>query len=316
MASIFLSGQGKRTTKNLIIGFTTLLLFLLGTGSYVRNMAWYTEESLWQDALEKAPGKGRPYNNYAVSIIERDPEEATSLLQHAVDKNSNKIHANELISYINLVYIYSNKGDYKKAIDYSLKILELKPDHVQARMDLINSYLNTGNLKTALLHADLIVKNRPENVDALILQGFILLKMRAYEKAYPGIKKAVGLAPDKKKSLLNMGHVALNLGKYEKAEHYLKRVLAHYPNSITAHFLLIWNHLMSEDPTKAKQQADQLISTFSLTFMEEYIQSLGTEPNMTWPVDINVVLPFIKKQLQNRVETMTNKTGSYSDLDL
>jgi tetratricopeptide (TPR) repeat protein len=55
----------KRTMHAVIVSFVTLLIMGLGIGTYVRNIAWASEKTLWEDALQKAPNSKRPYHNLA-----------------------------------------------------------------------------------------------------------------------------------------------------------------------------------------------------------------------------------------------------------
>lgn len=43
--------------------FTTMLIFLFGMSTYIRNSEWGTSKSLWESASKRAPLSTRPYNN-------------------------------------------------------------------------------------------------------------------------------------------------------------------------------------------------------------------------------------------------------------
>ena len=61
----------KSLIYQVLLSFTALLILGLGFGTYVRNMAWATEKSLWEDAVAKAPKSGRPLHNLAWGYFER-----------------------------------------------------------------------------------------------------------------------------------------------------------------------------------------------------------------------------------------------------
>jgi len=43
-----------------IITFVVVIIAGFGAGTFIRNLAWQSEKSLWEDALAKAPGRSRP----------------------------------------------------------------------------------------------------------------------------------------------------------------------------------------------------------------------------------------------------------------
>ena len=49
----------------ILISFITLLIIGLGTSTYIRNMAWKDDKSLWEDAISKAPESSRAFHNLA-----------------------------------------------------------------------------------------------------------------------------------------------------------------------------------------------------------------------------------------------------------
>ena len=60
-----------RSLAVILVAFVTILLILLGTGTYTRNRVWLTERTLWEDAAKKAPGSNRPLHNLAWAYYER-----------------------------------------------------------------------------------------------------------------------------------------------------------------------------------------------------------------------------------------------------
>lgn len=45
----------------LLIGFITVLVAMLGFGTYIRNMVWAVKKTLWEDTIEKASGRAKAY---------------------------------------------------------------------------------------------------------------------------------------------------------------------------------------------------------------------------------------------------------------
>ena len=63
------------------------MVMLLGASTYIRNMAWATEKTLWEDAMQKAPGRARPAYNLAKYHYVREGrlDEALQLFSRALN---------------------------------------------------------------------------------------------------------------------------------------------------------------------------------------------------------------------------------------
>lgn len=59
------------TYKWMILSAAFLILLLHGIGVHQRNNVWSTEETLWKEVTEKAPGNGRGWMNYGVALMSR-----------------------------------------------------------------------------------------------------------------------------------------------------------------------------------------------------------------------------------------------------
>ena len=99
------------------------VIFSFCAGTIVRNRAWATEKTLWEDCIVKAPGMARPYHNLAYYHYRKigNMNKAMELYKKSLTKkytNSKTAHA---LTFNNMAIISCNKGDYKNSIKY-LKI--------------------------------------------------------------------------------------------------------------------------------------------------------------------------------------------------
>ena len=60
-----------RVSPDAIAIAAVAILIAHATGTYVRNKTWHTEASLWRDVVEKSPGNGRAWMNYALTQMEK-----------------------------------------------------------------------------------------------------------------------------------------------------------------------------------------------------------------------------------------------------
>ena len=73
-----------------VAGITFIALLLvavsLATATFMRNMVWQDETTLWQDVAAKSPDKSRPWNNLAYAYLKKhQPKKAISALIRSID---------------------------------------------------------------------------------------------------------------------------------------------------------------------------------------------------------------------------------------
>ena len=98
----------------LILLLSILISFL--TLSYIRNISWFTEITLWEDVVNKSPNKSRGWDNLGASYIEiGEGEKGARLIEKSIEMNPY-----EPLAYNNLANYYMGKGDYDTAISLFL----------------------------------------------------------------------------------------------------------------------------------------------------------------------------------------------------
>jgi tetratricopeptide (TPR) repeat protein len=85
-------------------GIAALLIIVLGTFTYQRNLLYQDRLFLWTDAVRKSPNKARPHNN--------------------------------------LGYAYALHGDWDRAIEEFRTAARLDPDFIRAQQNLRDAYFH------------------------------------------------------------------------------------------------------------------------------------------------------------------------------
>ncbi len=88
---VFEKAESDENFKKVLPGFMMLIILGNAVGTFMRNMVWHDEESLWHDVSVKSPENGRGLMNYGLALMA--------------------------------------KGDYKGADDYYGRALKLLPDY-------------------------------------------------------------------------------------------------------------------------------------------------------------------------------------------
>jgi tetratricopeptide (TPR) repeat protein len=256
-----------RSQKNFMyyvfVSFIVLLVAGIGFGTYVRNMAWKTEKTLWEDAIKKTPQNARSYHNLAFSYYEKIGEhdkaielykKANGLWLHS--KNEAPLPANNIAS------IYFQKGDWKRALEYWEKALGISKDALRLRYRLALVYAKKlGHLEKALIHLDLILSRNPDHKEALNLKGFVLLNQHQPKKALICFKQCLKIDPYDREVLRNTAVAFYLLGDYKRAEMYLKYLLPHLKKDIFTALYLVAINLKTDDITEAEEYTDVLLKS-------------------------------------------------------
>ncbi|HLP10477.1 MAG TPA: tetratricopeptide repeat protein [Flavobacteriales bacterium] len=148
-------------------------------------------------------------------------------------------------TYINISLLYTDKGNYKVALDYLFKALKLgqKINHYQVQSSVLN---NIGNLyhyqkqlekateyytKARVLAGEL--NNLNGEIDALLNLGIVYFDQRKTAEAVANYNKAIekslenGNTRSLAKGISELGSVYFYLKEYDKAEEHFRRALVY-----------------------------------------------------------------------------------------
>jgi tetratricopeptide (TPR) repeat protein len=288
-----------------------LLVIALGSGTYIRNRAWATEISLWQDAMKKAPQSARPLTNLAWQMAygpNSGPDqfdEALKLYEKAMSLRKSRSSINAVILE-NMAGIYFRKGETLKAIELLERALALSPDYARGRYELAQYLITLGRWDDASIHADYLLIQNDAHEGYLNLKGLILLRQKRYDEAILHLRKSMSIAPLFKETWLRLGAAYSLNGDYRTAEKVLGRAHQIPPLNMMALFRLIENSLNAGDTQSAGVYADALLSTFDMSAIRNQLKSLSN----------NYLIPPISPELISQlVESRSKrKAGSVAEI--
>jgi len=250
-----------------LIIFFILQIILL----HERNLLYRSNILLWEDTLQKSPGKLRALHNLShFYIAEKNYAKAFTTL-HALAKSKVSPH---YISYAhsNLGAIYLQLGDYLKAENEFKSGIRAKPSQP-------TNHFNLGTL--------------------LASQGRNLEAKESYEKAeglYKNYRWGYQIPPE---LYINKARLLLKLGLYEEAENSIRNYLKTIPKSSLGHFILAdifaatgkykqalheYNQVGNEPKLKAKSHNNRALifikkKSFNLA-LEELHQAITVSPTL------------------------------------
>ena len=201
------------------------IVLLLSTVTFMRNLIWKDDVTLWRDALAKAPGLSRPYNNYAVALTHAGRfDEAIAAYQKVLvmpNKPFKRSDMEKLLAMHNIPKVYADKGMYQEALRRYQALIGLYEEKTMIDpFSLSTVYLGMGGKKTVI---------DPFSLAAVYLaMANVFADAKQYEKALDAYQKSLEFIPYNDKrlrshALTNLGWLLSLLKRDDKAEIALKK---------------------------------------------------------------------------------------------
>jgi Flp pilus assembly protein TadD len=301
----------KPSMHGILIAFMILLLIGMGTGTYIRNMAWATEKSLWEDAMQKAPGMARPYHNLGWAYYQRNGQydKALYLYEKAFNlKKHNKF--GKSLALNNMASVYYLKGDLNKAAALWTEVVRLSPQHGLFQYRLARILADLGKLEQALEPLDKVISRRPHHIKSLNLKGIIFLKQRRFQEALSYFQRSVKLKSNDKAALFNLGRNFRLLGYFDRAGWYFKTFHANYPKDIPNLLWLIENHLAANNKRDADLGIEQLFAVCDVKTLLAAFELLRDENIMPEASQV-MLIHGVASKLKENSETIS-QLGAHS----
>lgn len=210
-----------RRSPVLVLGLLLASFAALGAATHARNEVWRTPYSLWNDCVEKAPGKARPWNNRGVYFLEEERyDEASADFNRAIEINPD--FAQPLF---NRGDIYVQKGMLERAESDYRRALALNPILAPALVGMGNVERERGNLQVALAYYNRAAKHERFPIKTYYNRSVVYRLLGDYDRALADCDSALTLRPDYKKALLNRGTILHTLGRNREALENLNALL-------------------------------------------------------------------------------------------
>jgi tetratricopeptide (TPR) repeat protein len=207
-----------------LVIFTILLIAGWGIGTRVRNMAWATEKTLWEDALQKAPNSARPYTTLASNYYKKigNYNKALQLYQKSLHKETHRSKNVKAIALHNIAVIYYDQKKYADAIRVRAQAVKMYPDQEFLRYGLAALYAENNSWDKANEQIDVLLTKRPDYPDYNFLKGSILIEKGQLDAAILYYRKVLKKEPLSAKTLAKLGSIFYLQHDYKRAERFLR----------------------------------------------------------------------------------------------
>ncbi|MDY0222306.1 MAG: tetratricopeptide repeat protein [Desulfobacterium sp.] len=126
--------------------------------------------------------------------------------------------------YFNLGLAAQKRGNIDQALGYYRKVLNLKPDHSKALVNLSAIHIKTGNSARAMSILEKLHIQEPENVDAMVNLGILFLKENEHARAETLFEKALYLQGHNTTVLFNLAYLNQLQNNLERAGAFYARI--------------------------------------------------------------------------------------------
>ncbi len=294
----------KPAMHGILVSFLILMIVGLGMGTYIRNLAWATERSLWEDAIRKAPTMTRPYHNLAWGYYERRGhlDEAMKLYEKALYlmKHNNQGRSVVLNNIANLHY---RNGNFGKACEFWERALKLNPNNAAFEYRLAMGLTRAGDLKKAMVYVEKILHKYPGHRNSLYQKGVILLKLKKADEALVYFRQTLKLNPNDTATLTNIGISCRLLGHNDRAEWFLKAALARNSQDMMVLLWLIETNLALDDRNDTDRYVHQLLDLGKFNLLTANLTQLSAD-NLMRPTSCKWLIREIGSRQQKDFETV------------
>lgn len=287
-------------------GSAVFLILGLGIGTHVRNLAWESPESLWADAVRKAPTSSRALAYLAMhqSGYPDGDERALRLYQAALGgTKTNKQIEPQILN--NMAAVHYAKGDYEQAARHWQKVLDLNPGSVDARYRLALACLKANRGDEALAHLDRLVSGHTKDLAARNLRGVVFFKKGQFESAMREFEEVMKRSPEFSPGRINAGAVLVSTGHYEPAETLWRSLPGDREHALPVRLWMLKAAVMCDDENRMTASSARLLAE---TRADEVVRWLGMAESDLLFQD-TTLLPAPSRRMAQAISERLNERG-------
>ena len=290
----------------------TLLMLLLSTvfavegyATYLRNRAWKTEQSLWLDALRKAPNADRPLAVLALQLgwgersTEQDYRKALELIERTLTMVKTR-KLSDAAQLGNAASLHHKLGEYQTAIEYYHKALRIIPNDAMTSYNLAKVYISAGDFAKAKKILNAILAQGNVHADYFHLIGFSALWQGRPAEAAESLRQAMSLAPGRPDILLALGRSLSLDGYHVRARWFLDMARQKGGENPIVSLCLIENCLLQGNEKYARAYLHHALQQHTLPALLNTLNNQKTRYQAV-PLNSAVLLPFITREVKEYV---------------
>jgi tetratricopeptide (TPR) repeat protein len=296
--------KGRQTMFSICFVFTASFMIVLGATTYMRNAAWSSERTLWEDALSKAPQSARPYERLAnyynnAGLIDT----ALSLYETARTKQrASRISLAD--NYTNSGNIYSIRMDFEKALGLYDRAISINPTHPKTMYNKALTLADMGRWEETKNIMNLLISNEIPSWENYNLLGMALLKLNDPADALNYFRKALQISPGNVYLYMNIGACLNKLGHHFRANWFLRQSHQRSPDSIVYLLCLIDAELTSGNTVALLRDTSNLLKRFSINQIKAGLLRFSRE-SLLPPVSTKALESLVSENIKLLAEGLS-----------
>jgi Tfp pilus assembly protein PilF len=220
--------------------FAALLLAGFGHATYERNKVWKDPQTLWLDALRKAPGESRVHHNVAAFYQGGGQlHKALEEYEKALSLNTYPRKGEEAATYFNLGNLHRDLGNSSQAKASYQKAAQVDRNCYPALNSLAVLYESEGKEDAVLPLLVKALKAAPQNSTTHYNLGLFHLKKGEPDKALPYFGAAMGDPGIQHAVQVSLGVACKQTGLRGKAFVFFEQALATNPRDVVPRLQLM-----------------------------------------------------------------------------
>ena len=226
--------------QGVMVAFVSLLLIGLGHATYLRNFTWESEETLWSDAVEKAPEHLRPHHNLGVAFEKQGRlREAVDEFEKALRSKAFNRRTEKIVTYYHLGRAHQQLGDLERAKGFYEQAVQMDGNLSPALVSLAVAYSEQGDDAKSFAYLERALLADLHNPYVNFNMGLHHVKHGEMDRAEPYFSKALVDEALRGSASLYLGILYKQRGQMGRAAIYLKTAATENPKDISPHLHLI-----------------------------------------------------------------------------
>jgi Tfp pilus assembly protein PilF len=213
-----------RAAKIVFFFLCALLIELYGFSTLLRNFAWTSPVTLWEDAVSKSPQKARTLNALGAALAAQGRlEEASQRISQAIALEPRGGEA-----YLNLGYVFTEQGKLEEAIAIYKEGMPLNPRlSSEFHNNLGAIYFKQEKIEAAEKEFRMAIELRPHNAPPYFNLGLLYESRENLDQAISNVEAAVQLDPDYVQCYEILTRLYARKGWEEKSQETYRNFLKH-----------------------------------------------------------------------------------------
>jgi Tfp pilus assembly protein PilF len=215
--SIGAANLAAKLPKRTMVG--TVVLVLLAFVTVRRGEVWSTDVALWEDAVRKAPGKGRAWFNLGGAYLDAQPEKARTALLRSLELEPNRVEA-----IYDLGLLEQRTGNYDKALAYYRRASDQNPRYWPAWNNIGNTLFSMGRREESIAYFEKTLSLNRDYWPAHYNLAIVHFLGGRYREAAERLKTVLAWSPDFREARYLMAVTASRSGNPKAAEEIMKEL--------------------------------------------------------------------------------------------